>query len=714
MGYKEHFILALLVTAITTLLLGIFVVFQDKKNKLFLTFSLYSLSISWWCFAQAGNVYGPSLELSSFWARFQHIGVIFIPTFFLHFTILLLDLKYKRALLNACYVISASIALLSLPTNLVSPYAEKKVEGSINFGDPGVLYPFILLYFALVTIYCLIQIFRFYYQAYGKRKTQLGILFYSSIIGYIGGSANFFLVYDISINLLNPFGTYLVASYVLITFYAIVKHQLLDIEVIIRRAAIFAGLFAFVYAIYTCFTVLGQRFFEAQLGWNIWTSMIPTIAVIIIGLRPLEEFLTNATEKYLFQKKYDYRQLLKTFTSEVLTVLDLQKLLDKTVEGLHNIIKLESCGVFIFNSSRSTFELRASVGIDSPDFSLSLHSKLVSYLSTRKEPILKVDEDSEGKENVVLKDIYKQLKSELFLPVLLNSDLVGIISLGMKKSGEDYNQEDVDVLSSLARTEAIAISNAQLIEELSKTQAEAAQSEKMAVIGTLAAGINHEVSNPLGIARGYCEMFLLNYRDGIYKNVEQDELVQRCTDIFNKVINEVDRATGITKRLSSFAKPADKFAFSEVSILDEFNEVRAILGHELRIDNVQIISHIPESLPKIFVDKKQVQEILFNIIRNAAQAISGKGSITIAARDSNGRVFIDIEDTGSGIPKDKIKEIFNPFFTTKAPGKGTGLGLFIVKQIVERNKGTISVESTEGVGTKFTLSFETAREMASA
>ena len=95
---------------------------------------------------------------------------------------------------------------------------------------------------------------------------------------------------------------------------------------------------------------------------------------------------------------------------------------------------------------------------------------------------------------------------------------MGVLSLGKKKSDEDYTQDDLGILLPLARTLAIAISNAKLFDELGKTQAEAAQNEKMAVIGTLSAGINHEICNPLGIARGQCEAFLLNVKDGLYNN----------------------------------------------------------------------------------------------------------------------------------------------------------------------------------------------------
>ena len=106
---------------------------------------------------------------------------------------------------------------------------------------------------------------------------------------------------------------------------------------------------------------------------------------------------------------------------------------------------------------------------------------------------------------------------------------------------------------------------------------------------------------------------------------------------------------------------------------------------------------------------RQLQEVLFNLVRNAGQAIAPPGTITIRARLHEGNVRVEIEDTGSGIPPDKLGKIYDPFFTTKEPGKGTGLGLFIVRQIVERNKGRISVESAVGKGTTFFLDFPAAK-----
>ncbi|MBN1353723.1 MAG: GAF domain-containing protein, partial [Candidatus Omnitrophica bacterium] len=305
-------------------------------------------------------------------------------------------------------------------------------------------------------------------------------------------------------------------------------------------------------------------------------------------------------------------------------------------------------------------------------------------------------------------DDMNKLKLELAIPLIIHEEMIGILTMGKKKSDEDYTQDDMDILLPLARTLAIAISNARMLVELGKTQAEAAQKEKMAVIGTLSAGINHEICNPLGIARGQCEAFLLNLKDGLYKDKSPQELCEKAQKIMEKVIHETDRATAITKRLSSFAKPSKGIISETVSVKEEMDEVLALVGYELKLDHVDIVKEIDENLPFIAGDKKQLQEVFFNLVRNSAQAIKERGKITIRGRKENGKIIVEIEDTGHGIPEDKIGQIFNPFYTTKEPGKGTGLGLFIVRQVVERNKGHISVKSKVGEGTTFTLEFPVA------
>ncbi|MFH1752595.1 MAG: GAF domain-containing sensor histidine kinase, partial [Candidatus Omnitrophota bacterium] len=421
--------------------------------------------------------------------------------------------------------------------------------------------------------------------------------------------------------------------------------------------------------------------------------------------RPLDNFLIRITDKYLFQKKYDYKELLRTFTTEVLTVLDIKELVQLTVQKISDIMRMDSCGILLLNAERQRYELAASVGISSKKNVFDLDNTLVTFLNRTKLYLSIKDQGEESKlPSRILTDMNK-LKLEIAVPLIVHEEMIGVLTLGKKKSDESYTQDDMDILIPLARTLSIAINNAEMFDELGKTQAEAAQREKMAVIGTLAAGINHEICNPLGIARGQCEVFLLNAQDGLYKNRSKDEQIFEAMNIMHKVIKETDRATAITKKLSSFAKPGSGDLTEDVNIANAVDEVISLIGHELKLDNIEVIKEIPKDLPHIRADYKQIQEIFFNLIRNAGQAIKDKGRITVRANQIDGKVSVDIIDTGHGIPEDRLQQIFNPFYTTKAPGKGTGLGLFIVKQIVTRNKGTISVKSEVGRGTTFNLTF---------
>jgi len=701
MGYKEHFILAMASTAITTLLLGIFVLIQDRKNKLFLTFSLYSFSISWWCFSQIGNVYGPSLEASWFWARFEHIGVIFIPTLFLHFTILLLGLKNRGALLRTCYVISAIIAA-TFPTNLISPNAEKKVEGLINFGEPGVLYPFILLFFISLTIYCLTKIVKAYVNSDGNRKIQLGLLFWSSLIGYIGGSGNFLLVYDISIYPLNPFGTYFVALYVLVTFYAIFKYNFLNIEVIIKRTLVFTGLSVAVVGIFVLATFLIQDILGEIVGIpKIWSLIISAI-IIVASLDPIKNFLVNTTDKYLFQKKYNPAELIKTFSKTVLTELDLDKIAESTVDKLSEALKLTSCAILIPSREGNKFTIRKSYGISDKKISYEKNAPMMSYLSSVNSIILKENEKSLSK--TILKDM-NMLSANVCIAVMMRKELIGVLCLGKKKSDQEYTKDDIDILLLLADALGVAITNALAFEDVR-------QKEKLAAIGMLAAGIKHDIGTPINKMSSAIQLFLMERDEGDHKKIPIPEVLSSAYDLLSRSQMTFSQISRISAKFADFAKPKRHAELELVNVSESIEEALSVLECDIHARGVSVKKNIQKDISPVRADREYMQEILFNIIKNAAQAIheahrdKGESIITITAKEEPKKnIVVEIKDTGVGIPEDALDKVFEEYYTTKQEKGGTGLGLAIVKELVGRNNGKISVRSELGKGSTFILKF---------
>ncbi|MBF0253693.1 MAG: GAF domain-containing protein [Candidatus Omnitrophica bacterium] len=654
----------------------------------------------------------PSHESALWLARGLYVSALFAGPAFMEFSLKFVSAVRVEYRARWSIWISYSAGCLMIPLvfreDFLTGVSRYQPYFSLHVGPA---FWFFAIFFAANCMNAFVQLLKVYRVTSGLRRVQIKYVFVAYFFAFIAALIHF--ASCLGVPEVFPHDILVVFCMILIA-YTIVRHQLMDIEVVIRRATVFAGLFTFVYGVVALFVLLGRNYFEEVLRWPSWAAIIPTICVITLTIRPLESWLIRVTDRFLFQKKYDYKELLKLFNSEVLTLLDLKQIAENTVQSLSHIVKLESCGVGLLDVERHAYDVVATIGFQWRGGAIPYDDPLLVRLRQNRAYELRIGTHPQQPETERMRMRFAELNADLVLAIVFHGELIGFISLGSKKSGEPYNAEDLAVLSSLAHAEGIAISNARLFAQLAQTQAEAAQNEKMAVIGTLAAGINHEICNPLGIIRGQCEVFLLNFQEGIYDQLSDKEVIANAARVMQKVIKETDRATGITKRLSTFAKPPKYFKADTVDLRNEVGEVLAILEHEMRVENIRVDNMLPESFPKIKADRKQVQEVIFNIIRNAAQAIADEGEIRIEGSRNGTHAEIQIRDNGRGIPADKIDKIFNPFFTTKEPGKGTGLGLFIVKQIVERNKGRITVESRENEGTVFRLKFEIAEMVPEA
>ncbi|KJJ84853.1 membrane protein containing ATP-binding region, ATPase-like domain protein [Candidatus Omnitrophus magneticus] len=700
------FITGLLVAAI-----GFFVLIKNRSNIIHITFFLFCYSMVWWLLAFSMMYLSHSSDIALIWARIGGMGVCLIPIFAYHFVLSLLGLRRRQILITA-YTFGV-ISFIACYTDIV--YANVRLLKWGFYPLAGRGYPFVLSVFSLLFSHAALLLFKNLNNlefAPLKRKQFRSVLI-AFAVGTLG-VVDYIAKYPV-VNIY-PFGYICAFCFIASIAYTIVRHRFLNIEVIIKKTVVFAGIFIFTYTIFSVFVYVGSNIF-GNIFPNRYIAIIPSIFAIVLILKPLEKFLVNITDKYLFQKKYNYKELLKTFTNEVLTVLKIGVLVNLTVTKLSEIIKSHYAAIYLYEDDENQLKLAASSGSSEPDeHTISDGMGFWKVLKESGQYILK---DSEFLDKIKKQspEFYKKISdinAELIIMLSHDENILGVLVLGAKKSDENYTQDDIDILLPLSRTVAIAITNAQLFAKLSQTQAQTAQKEKMAVIGTLSAGINHEICNPLGIVRGQCEMFLLNLKEGFYKEKTSEQLVEKAKEIMEKVIKETDRAASITRKLSAFAKPAKGVAEPGVQIDKELVEVISLLEHDLKLSDVDIVRDIPKDLPVISADKKQIQEIFFNLIRNATQAIMKSekkhGQIKITGQNLSGSNFrVDVCDDGPGISDAVLKQIFDPFFTTKEPGQGTGLGLFIVKQLVERNNGKISVQSKLGEGTIFSIIFNSVK-----
>ena len=223
--------------------------------------------------------------------------------------------------------------------------------------------------------------------------------------------------------------------------------------------------------------------------------------------------------------------------------------------------------------------------------------------------------------------------------------------------------------------------------------------ERLASLGTLAAGVAHEINNPLAIIResaGWMKSIL---------NKEELADMPRKGDFemaLGKIEKGVERAKRITLQLLGSVKQTDS-TLSEVDLKELMDETVDLLHKEAANKDIEIVQLIDPSLRTIWTDPYKLRQVLINLITNAVHATGPRGKITATLEPVGDRVALTIKDTGRGIPREHLKKIFEPFFSTKPPGEGTGLGLFVTRNIIEKLGGEMDVESQLGQGTRFCI-----------
>jgi signal transduction histidine kinase len=286
-----------------------------------------------------------------------------------------------------------------------------------------------------------------------------------------------------------------------------------------------------------------------------------------------------------------------------------------------------------------------------------------------------------------------------------------------------YHQELTRLTTKLEEEKA---QQQQLIHRLEEAQNQLLQSEKMAAIGQLAAGVAHEINNPVGFIfsnlqtlQEYLQKMgkYIDLLGKIIDKVPQNTLhamkadyVQRnqlemvladCPELVAESLEGADRVMAIVKSLKEFSH-VDSTDWQQADITHGIESTLRILSNELKY-KAEVIRHYAPNLPHLYCQPMQLNQVFMNLLVNAAQAIETFGKIEVSVREIDHAVEVKVQDSGSGIAPDHLKRIFEPFFTTKPVGKGTGLGLSLSYSIIHRHQGQIKVSSELGKGTCFTL-----------
>jgi signal transduction histidine kinase len=224
------------------------------------------------------------------------------------------------------------------------------------------------------------------------------------------------------------------------------------------------------------------------------------------------------------------------------------------------------------------------------------------------------------------------------------------------------------------------------------------QREKLSSIGLLAAGVAHEINTPLTGVSSYTQMLLGMFADNDPKH-----------KLLEKIHRQTERATGIVNNLLNFSRTGNVTEFGEVDLNHVLDDTLQLLEPQLRQSQVEIAREYESDLPRVFGNSGKLQQVFTNLLLNARDALPAGGRISLRTVGDGDHVSVHVADTGIGIAPENVARIYDPFFTTKGVGRGTGLGLAVSYGIVQEHSGHISVESAPGRGTTFRITLPTAQ-----
>ena len=398
----------------------------------------------------------------------------------------------------------------------------------------------------------------------------------------------------------------------------------------------------------------------------------------------------------IYRKKKKLNRNIETaeFNKSLKLIADKDLLQKYIASKIQHVAEAKNVYFYLLNNELNRFFLFGKP-FEKREMSFTLNDKLIFWLSSNESYLelkkrVGIFNFFTEKESTLL----KELKVELIYPLKVMNQLRGMVFLSGKKDGSDYTSNEKEVLTSLLDQASFALENVSLYQQQRDRISNMYRADRLSIMGELAAGAAHEIRNPLTSIRSTIQFFMKEL-----KKPDQKELAAG-------LIEEVDRINEILQGLLSFARPnSPKPEKTDMELL--IGQVIHLLKNTAKKNKVKIDFKYHASAKDIFADPGQLKQVFINIILNAIQAIEESGLVRIIVeemdhnRGINGVTSTDllvmVSDNGCGIPKEKLDQIFDPFYTTRE--NGTGLGLSISYGIINKHGGDIKIESEKGAGT---------------
>jgi signal transduction histidine kinase len=709
---NAHFIdIIPLISAIFVFFLGLFVFLKNRHSRINFTFFLHSLAITAWLFCTFMMfINRDNREMAIFWDRFVYAGVVFIPVFMYHFGLAFTSRK-RNFLLYFAYFLSFSFLFL-VPTEY---FVNDVFEYKWGIHTKAQLFHHIfLIYFVGYTMIWFVEMYRYYKGLrLSIQKQQTKYVFFAFLVLFTIGPLAYLPAYGMGIY---PFAYVSGLIFTIILAYAIVRHRLLDIKLVMRKSSVFLAsiITIIILAVFANYVLV--NLIPNSVDWLIYLSILVLSLLFFPSIR---KFYYRLANKYFFSSLYDSQEVIANMSEKLRSTLEVQEIYNFVYNSLTSAFHSKSFGILSYDQKSNNYLIRYNQGFklgEKRKFpgNETLHKMFIQ----KNEPIITEEIKSEhynAKTKSTI-DLLTSLKVEILAPLNVKDKTVGLIVLGPKESGDMYNEEDLQVLKTIGAFTAISIDHAlqykktlsfnirlkqeveKATEELRKANRElkkldAAKSEFISIA-------SHQLRTPLTVIKGYVSMLLeesfgqitLEERTSLTKIYESNErLIQLVENLLN---------------ISRIESGRLQFDFQSMQLEKLTDSVVEELSDSAKNKGLKLSYKKPsEPLPKTKIDEEKLRQVVMNLIDNAIK-YTKKGSVTVTLRKVGERIQFCVSDSGMGISKEDLTHLFKKFSrgegTSVVHTEGTGLGLYVAKEMIRSHKGKIWAESDgEGKGSRF-------------
>ena len=666
-----------LTAAVADLLIGAGVLVRSRRDRAAWVFGAMSVSIAGWNFGLCA-LQGVQDPVRAEWlSRLARTGICLAPVTSYHFCIVLAGYEapsWRRLLLGG-YAIAVLLAALNLAGLLVAGVVPHPWGW---YPNPTPLYAVLTVFVvALPTLSVALMWHRWRHPGSARQRAQIGCWFLAGLVQLPFIVTNLLGLYGIDSYPLGSLGN---VAFLAIVAYAIVRHRFMDLDWLVRKALGFTLAAVVVIAP----GALAIAALAERLGaGNVLPIGIAAglLALVAAGVVPaLQHGIETQVQRVLFAERWDSRRRLRELARAIVHELEEPQLLCRLGETLADILALDACAVFA--RDEQTRRLRLAYP---PDGHASLDDALAAALEPYGAPLL-VDE-LESRSPAAAAAL-RAREWAVVLPLRANDRLGGLVLLGENRDLRLVSAEDLALLDTVAAAAGVALANARLSEELRRSEVVLQRATRLSSLGVLAAGIAHEIRNPLVAVKTFLDLLPQRAHDA--------DFVRSFRELS---LSELRRVTDLIADLLALGK-SSRAERGAVELAPALEPVIRLMDSSARKRQVVLAARLDDTLPPVWADADQLKQIALNLILNAIEASPPESTVTVeAVAAPNGGACLVVRDQGCGIPPEQLDGIFEPFFTTKE--SGTGLGLALVHQMVVEHGGEITVDSVPGHGTCF-------------